>query len=404
MSAPSSKRPRSKSLRHLAERQVTKRSSVDLEVLSPDEIRRLVHEMEVHKVELEIQNEQLRETQREAEEARDSYRDLYESAPIGFLTLDQGGTIVEANRFLALLLATPRARIVRRKLSDFIVPQLQDRWHREKRRVLAGDEVRITLDLELVTGKGETILVQLTSLSVGDDGAAPRQVRFAIMDVTALRKTERALRAAAAAASEAEEVERRKLASDLHDDAGQLLSLATLKLAAVAEAASPTVSGAIREVSEIVSDVRRRISSLSFQLSPPLLHDLGLLPAAQWLAEDLQRSYGLQVAIVDQCERELDDSARVTLFRVLRELLLNVAKHAGVKEARVRIWSEGTAACLAVEDAGVGLPPPTARHGFGLLALRERLELLGGTLETRSTPGGGATVVATLPIGLPQAG
>jgi signal transduction histidine kinase len=212
------------------------------------------------------------------------------------------------------------------------------------------------------------------------------------------------LRAAAMAASLAEEGERRKLASDLHDDAGQLLSLAALKLASLKDGVGPALAASIVEVTELVADVRRRISSLSFQLSPPLLHDLGLVAAVQWLAEDLERSYGLHVAITDQSELELDETARVTLFRAARELLFNVAKHAGVKHARVRIWSEGRAMCVAVEDAGVGLPPQTARQGFGLLALRERLEQLGGTLETRATPGGGTTVVATLLLGTPSSG
>jgi signal transduction histidine kinase len=166
----------------------------------------------------------------------------------------------------------------------------------------------------------------------------------------------------------------------------------------VNEVAGPVLAALILEVSDLVAEARRRISSLSFQLSPPLLHDLGLVAAIQWLAEDLERTYGLNVAITNQSELELDETARVTLFRAIRELLFNVAKHAGVEHARVRLWSEGRVACLAVEDSGVGLPPQSARHGFGLLALRDRLEQLGGTLETRSTPGGGATILATLPL------
>jgi signal transduction histidine kinase len=95
---------------------------------------------------------------------------------------------------------------------------------------------------------------------------------------------------------------------------------------------------------------------------------------------------------------ELDDNARVAFYRAIRELLLNVVKHAGVKEARVRISREGGMARIAVEDSGVGMPPRAKRHGFGLLALRDRLEQLGGTLETRGTGSPGTTVVVSLPI------
>jgi len=77
---------------------------------------------------------------------------------------------------------------------------------------------------------------------------------------------------------------------------------------------------------------------------------------------------------------------------------LNVAKHAGVREARVRIWSEGEMARIAVEDGGIGFNAETPQHGFGLLALRERFGQLGGSISVRSVPGGGTTVVASLPL------
>ena len=120
-----------------------------------------------------------------------------------------------------------------------------------------------------------------------EEDPARATLRLAVLDVTDLRSTERALRRAASAASLAEQQERRKLASDLHDDAGQLLSLASLKLRVLGSEAGGESDARIREVEEILAEARRRISSLSFELSPPLLHDVGLVAAAQWLAEDL---------------------------------------------------------------------------------------------------------------------
>jgi signal transduction histidine kinase len=217
--------------------------------------------------------------------------------------------------------------------------------------------------------------------------------------VTELRGAERALRRAASEASLAEQRERRKLASDLHDDAGQLLSLASLKLRALADALTGEEDGQFRELAEILAEARRRIASLSFQLSPPLLHDVGLVAATRWLAEDLERRYGIAVKVAESEELALDEAARVTLFRAIRELLINVTRHAGVAEARVRIWSEGILAGAAVEDAGVGFRPDAASDGFGLLALRERLGQLGGTLTIGRGPGGvGSRVVASVPL------
>ena len=370
------------------------KSSVHLGDLTPDEIAGLVHELEVHKVELQIQNDQLRETQRATEASKEHYRRLYDSAPIGYVTLDADAVIVEANLAISLLLKTPRSRLIGKKFGAFVAPHHQDRWYLGRQGAADGRR-RMVLDLELVSAAGSALYAQLVGTAVGGDDSAAGEVRLAVLDVTQLRETERALQAAARAASLAEERERRTLAADLHDDAGQLLSLASLKLHALGDAPEVERGPRMREMEELLAEIRRRISSLSFQLSPPLLHDVGLGAALEWLAENLRGSYGLVVTIAGETQLELDEPTRVAFFRASRELLLNVAKHAGVKEARVRIWEQGDVVRVAVEDDGVGLSPEAPRHGFGLLALRERAEQLGGTLETRAGAGRGTTVVVS---------
>lgn len=398
---PGTRRPhRRPSLRDLAERRMEGKSSVHLGDLTPDEIAGLVHELEVHKVELQIQNDQLRETQRATEASKEHYRRLYDSAPIGYVTLDADAVIVEANLAISILLKTPRSGLIGKKFGAFVAPHHQDRWYLGRQGAADGRR-RMVLDLELVSAAGSALYAQLVGTAVGGDDSAAGEVRLAVLDVTQLRETERALQAAARAASLAEERERRTLAADLHDDAGQLLSLASLKLHALGDAPEVERGPRMREMEELLAEIRRRISSLSFQLSPPLLHDVGLGAALEWLAENLRDSYGLVVTIAGETQLELDEPTRVAFFRASRELLLNVAKHAGVKEARVRIWEQGDVVRVAVEDDGVGLSPEAPRHGFGLLALRERAEQLGGTLETRAGAGRGTTVVVSLPRRLP---
>ena len=394
----SSRKPRPPdSLRVLAERRMAKSRPVDLESLTLDEMRAIVYELEVHKIELKIQNEQLWESQRAAESSNERFQRLYDSAPTGYLTLDSDGMIVEANRSISLILKTPRPQLVGRKLSAYIAPHCQDRWHLARRDLTEGG-TRVDLKLEIVSADGSAIDLQIVGTSAPATAATPWEIHLALIDVTELRRTERALQAAVAAATLAEERERRKLAADLHDDAGQLLSLASLKLHALGEDTEVERGARMAELEHLLVEVRRRISSLSFHLSPPLLHDVGLIAAIQWLAEDLETTHGLSVKIIEEHELELDENARVTFYRAIRELLLNVVKHAGVKEARLRVSREGGMARIAVEDGGVGMPPRAKRYGFGLLALRERVEQLGGSLETRATPGSGTTVVVRLPV------
>jgi PAS domain S-box-containing protein len=389
------------SLRAQAERRMAETPPADLENLSPDELQALVHEFEVHKIELTIQNEQLREAQQTATASNERFRRLYDSAPSGYLTLDFDGTIVEANLFIARILKVPRSRLIGSSLSEFLVAHCQDRWHLA-RRDLIDRRTRMDFALEVSSTDGGALDLQIVGTSADSRTAGPGEIHLVLIDVTELHRTERALQAAVVAATTAEERERRKLAADLHDDAAQLLSLASLKLHALSDAKETERGVRTADLESLLVEIRRRVSSLSFQLSPPLLHDVGLTAAIEWLAQDLETSHGLITKIFEEQELELDENARVTFYRATRELLLNVVKHSGVKKASIRISREGTMACIAVEDRGVGMPPRAKRHGFGLLALRERVEQLGGSLDTRSTRGTGTTVEVRLPAPPPD--
>ncbi|HEU4430458.1 MAG TPA: ATP-binding protein [Myxococcota bacterium] len=397
-----------RSLRRLAESKLAGGAAVDIEKLTPDEVRGFVHELEVHRVELELQNLQLAEAQVASEEAKERYRQLYESAPIGYLTLDLEGAITAANAFAADLLSVPLARLLGRKLSSFVAEGHQDRWHLA-RRALARSSQRRSLELELTLDDGRTLTTQFVSAGSTDrDGT----VNLALLDVTELRGVEHALRRAASAASLAEQEERRKLASDLHDDAAQLLSLATLRLRSLADATRGAHDPEFAALLELLAETRGRMTSLIFQLSPPLLHDVGLVAATRWLAEDMERRFGLTVTVIARQEPALDEGTRITLFRAVRELLINVTRHAGVDGARVEISSEGAMARISVEDRGVGFARDAdadhgsfgrvlsgRREGFGLLAVRERLGQLGGTLTIGPGPNGaGSRVVASAPL------
>jgi signal transduction histidine kinase len=116
------------------------------------------------------------------------------------------------------------------------------------------------------------------------------------------------------------------------------------------------------------------------------------------LAETKLRRFGLVVHVVKAKELVLDEATGETLFRALRELLVNVAKHAKVGEAQVRIWRDGDVARVSVEDSGVGFDPEAAHPGFGLLALRERVAHMGGSVEIESAVGQGTRIIVSVPV------
>jgi PAS domain S-box-containing protein len=225
-------------------------------------------------------------------------------------------------------------------------------------------------------------------------------------DVTELKRAEerllayqKQLQSLAAELSLAEERERRELASALHDKVGQLLGLSAMKLAALAESASsPEINAAAAEVEGLVAEATQATQSLMFELSSPVLHELGLVPAAQSLAENMRQQHGLTVEL--SCQRQgelLSEEVRVFLFRALRELLLNVVKHAQTSKAEVSIERSPSRVRVSVQDNGAGFDPAAAEErwqpggGFGLFSLRERARHLGGSLTIESEPGGGTT-------------
>jgi signal transduction histidine kinase len=208
------------------------------------------------------------------------------------------------------------------------------------------------------------------------------------------------LRSAASEAALAEERERRKLAVDLHDGLGQLLSASGMRLALLRDSIrDPGLVDEVQAVESVIAEADERVSSLSFELSPPLLHDVGLVAATQWLAEDIEARLGLHVIVEDPGERwPLDEAARTTLFRALRELLLNVSKHARTDEARVRFWREDRFLKILVEDEGVGFASKGESRGYGLLSIRERLNHLGWSIQIESAPGEGTRIYIAAPV------
>jgi signal transduction histidine kinase len=219
------------------------------------------------------------------------------------------------------------------------------------------------------------------------------------------------LRALATELSLSEERERRALARDLHDDLGQVLAIIKIKLSSMDKnERRGKLRASLKEVEALIDDANRSVRSLMMQLSPPVLQTLGISAALEWLAEEMERVYGIAVRIDDDGhDKPLSEPARTSLFRAVRELLINVAKHSGVAFAEVCCLRQDDRITVSVTDHGAGFDYPAtmnaapAQRSFGLLSVRERIEFLGGEVNADSAPGDGATITLTLPVDLADA-
>lgn len=381
---------------------------------SPAQAEHLLHELHVHQIELEMQNEELRRTQLALEESRDRYVDLYEFAPVGYATLTAGGLIEEANLTAATLLAAERTAIRSSRFSAWVVPDDGDTWHRFRGAMMREPGgTRRTVELTLRRADGTTFPAQLDCVRLAADSQCSR-IRVAISDISARvqAEAERSARVRqehrrhlATRDMLAEERERQAIATDLHDGPGQTLHVARIKLDALAKGLPDpsSMTARVQELNDLLADASRQVRSLTSKLSPPGLLDLGLVPALSWLAEEIGRVYGLAVAVEDDgVPKRLTAAQTSILFRAARELLINVAKHAGVASARVRIDADHDRVRLAVTDRGTGMGDRfTADHGgpgFGLPSIHERVSFLGGSMEIKTDRAQGTEVVLDIPL------
>jgi PAS domain S-box-containing protein len=229
-----------------------------------------------------------------------------------------------------------------------------------------------------------------------------------VREVTERRRAERALlrhqeqlRSMSSQLSLAEERERRRIATAVHDDIGQHLALCRMKLSALASRA-PGSAGAVHEIGALLDDAIQNTRTLTFELSTPILYDLGLVAAVEWLCERVEAQHGLQFELhAPAAPLDLDTDLRVLLFRGVRELLHNIVKHARATRVWIRIQVGRGRIRVVVEDDGVGFPEgfgASASTGFGLFAIRERITALGGTFRVGRRRGGGASVLQSIPF------
>jgi PAS domain S-box-containing protein len=206
-----------------------------------------------------------------------------------------------------------------------------------------------------------------------------------------------------------EERERRRIATEIHDRIGQALAVNKIQLGALrAEVDSQDLKTKIEEIRGLLSQTIRDTRTLTFELSPPVLYELGLQAALEWLAEIVCKQSGLEVEIAgDGSDRKLDAERRIILFRTCRELLLNVVKHSSAKRARVSLRGDGGVIMLNISDDGTGFDPYLLQagydpfeRGFGLFSIREQLQHHGGTFELDSAPGRGSSLTIVMPLAM----
>lgn len=203
--------------------------------------------------------------------------------------------------------------------------------------------------------------------------------------------------------SRIEERERHLIAADLHDFVGQNTVALQFKLAAFYRTLPPgDTAGQFYEIQELAAKIVGYTRSLTVELCPPVLTEVGLEEAVVALADGFETAHGVSIVVEDDGRpKQTDRDVRYLLFRSVRELLMNVVKHAGASTVNITMAADNGNLRIAVADDGAGFDAPAAARksrGFGLFMIRERLKSLGGYCEIESALGAGSTVVLVAPL------
>jgi signal transduction histidine kinase len=217
-----------------------------------------------------------------------------------------------------------------------------------------------------------------------------------------LSRANAALRGLSQRLVDVQEAERRFVARELHDEIGQLVTGLKLLLETSFHPAGPGEQQAFQESLQLINDLIQRVRQLSVDLRPQMLDDLGLLTALDWHFKRYfkQTSIRIQFKHTPLPDR-LPPRLETAIFRIVQEALTNIARHAGVKEATVRLWKNDERVRVQIEDRGAGFdaaPASGRQPSTGLSGMKERAELLAGEFTIDSTPGHGTCITVELPL------
>jgi signal transduction histidine kinase len=203
---------------------------------------------------------------------------------------------------------------------------------------------------------------------------------------------------------DAQEMERRTISRELHDQVGQTLNAVLVEAANLAkriQADDALSLGYLDNIRKFADSSINSIRDIALLLRPSMLDDLGLIPALEWQAREVSRRSAIKVSVkAENVPDSLPDEMRTCIYRVVQEALHNISRHSGAKSAVVTVRQSGSSLFLSVEDDGSGFDPGQTR-GLGMLGMEERVRQLRGQFEVRSTPGKGTVLRVTLPLSIP---
>jgi PAS domain S-box-containing protein len=327
------------------------------------------------------------------------YRMLLDQMYAGAVTLTPQGVIVYCNERFADIVRTPLEGVVGSALSRFVPPAGQPRL---AALLDPTHGTRTKGELVFRAGDGTPVPVSVSFAPLRLDGNAELSgVIGVVADNTERSQQEELRNLLIEQVMTAQDVERGRIARELHDETGQALAALLVGLRTIEEARTMAEAVALaQQLREVAARTLHDVGRLARGLHPSVLDELGLAVAVTRHIQEFARLHGIaEDTRIEGLDGEpLLPLVQNTVYRVLQEALTNIARHAGARRVSVRLVCDETTVELRVRDDGVGFKPGANHRGLGLQGMRERAALLGGAVQLESAPGEGTMITARFPV------
>ena len=403
-------------LRKRAEKMLKNVISKTIPSLASENVEALVHELRIHQIELEVQNEELRQSRQEAQESRDQYYDLFEASPCPYITLDGQFRIQRVNSAAERLLGAERRVLIGRRLSEYVdandAQAVMECWATVlegkgplscEMKLCCKDGVKFALaDVSLVGSPNSNQHLRLTATDITERKLAEERLKA---QDRALMEHQRELQSVSARLLSMEQNIRQNIARDLEEEYRQRMAVLIWELSAIEREEPLTTRGLtkLHAIQQRVSHMGVDLHHLAHRLHSGFLQRGGLQIAMKEYISDLNTFAATRITFAaPELPVECHPEKSVALFRVMQEALVNVFKHAEAKAVIVELKATEQELLLTVRDDGKGFHTgsrATAPGKFGLLIMRERMRAMGGAFTVESRPGEGTTLKASMPLG-----
>ena len=338
-------------------------------------------------------------------ESEERYRELFENARDAIYVHDLEGNYIRINHAAERLSGFTREEIIGHNFTEFIAPD-HVRWVRDTFCTKLAKKGETTYEVDVIAKDGRHVPVEVSSRAIYENGVLVG-VQGMARDITERKMAQDALQMFSRQLIAAQEDERRRIARELHDQIGQVLTAVKMSLYNVQElCVASDARSYVKDNIEAVDEALRLVRDLSVDLCPPVLDDLGLITALHWYVDRYAKRTGLHVELLielseaERFSRELETAC----FRIAQEALTNIVRHANASEIVIHLARDGNELLMSIKDNGVGFDLEQLRKRapraatLGLVSMQERAHAAGGTVEIESEIAKGTEVKFKLPL------